>query len=445
MKRILLLTLLLSATSWATAQVCGCTDPLANNYNANATVNDGSCTYNSTTVSPTTLGELSETVNGTSGMIFWNDGYWTLNDHTNTNLYKLDSTSGALLDSLDIATGGNYDTEEVSQDSLYLYFGDMGNNAGSRTNLRIVRISKASLLAHAPVSDTIYFSYSDQTDFTASSQNTDYDCESFVVGADSIFVFTKQWVSEGTVCYGFPKVPGTHVATPRGECNVGGLITGATYLPDKRIVVLCGYSNLLNPFIYLLYDFQGENFFSGNKRKLSFSALQRDQVEAIATSNALDYYITNEYYVYNGIITIPRPAKLQKLDLSPYLSGYLESLNVPAEDTIVPGGDTIVPGDTITPGGDTIPTDGIAWWDGEHLWIYPNPVVDEIHVECPTALSDSEYRIYDLQGKLRAQGHLENGVIRVGDHHLPPAVYLLQVQALGQRAVSRLFVLQRNN
>ena len=395
-------TLLISAASFsAKAQVCGCTDPLATNYNANATVNDGSCTYASTTISATSIGELDETLNGTSGMIYWNGGYWTYNDHTDTHLYQIDSTTASIIGSLQIAPSGNYDTEEISQDSLYLYFGDIGNNSGTRTNLHILRISKQGLIDNDFVIDTIFFSYADQTDFTSSPQATDFDCESFIVGEDSIFVFTKQWVSEGTVCYGFPKEPGTYEATARGTCNVGGLITGATYIPDKRIVVLCGYSSTLQPFIYLLYDFQGEDFFSGNKRKLSFSMLVRDQVEAIATSDALHYYITNEYFVYQSIIT--RPSKLQVLDLSSYLEDYIESLNViPADSTST---------DTTATDTTHIIPESIVENIQNILTIAPNPVCTELHLQPSEYVEGAEYLIYNMKGQRVDQGVIRDGMV----------------------------------
>jgi len=51
------------------AQICGCTDPLANNFNPLATSNDGTCTYNTSIVSPESSWSLPTILNETSGLI----------------------------------------------------------------------------------------------------------------------------------------------------------------------------------------------------------------------------------------------------------------------------------------------------------------------------------------------------------------------------------------
>ena len=477
------------------AQVCGCTDPLASNYNASATVNDGSCQYASTTIRFEEIGEMdNDRIGGTSGMIYWNGGYWTYNDHVNTYLYKLDSLTGQIVDSLRVATSGNYDTEEISQDSAYLYFGDFGNNTASRTNLHVLRIEKQAFINQTHTIDTIFFSYPDQTEFNTESMQTDFDCESFVVGADSIYVFTKQWLSLGTVCYAFPKTPGTYVAVRKGECHVAGLVTGATYLPEKRLVVLCGYSprdpllSALTPFFYLLYDFQSEDFFSGNKRKLNTSS-NPHQVEAIATSNALVYYITNEHFSYNigGFYTLNDNTKLSRLNLTDYLSGYLESLNAPVdtvpEDTVatktytitvvvddptmggVTGGGIYEIGSTATltaiphsgyrftcwndndtvnprsvqvvedatytayfePVGNTEDTTLLSDFSNGTVRIYPNPATDWLCIENPQNLSII-YHIYNVKGQMIDSGTIVSGRIDLSSSKFLRGAFLLVLQ-----------------
>lgn len=322
MKYAFLITLIIICLS-SNAQISGCTDPLANNYNLEATINDGSCTYGTATVSSLVSTELPEIMQETSGLIYWNNKLWTHNDDSDINLYSFDFDNVANYNTYELTGTQNKDQEEISQDSNYIYLGDFGNNvSGNRTNLRILRIEKQSLLDGSPIIDTIHFTYSNQTNFTATEANeTDFDCESFIVSTDSIYLFTKQWVSEKTSVYSLSKYPGEHIAYYKNEFNVGGLITGAVYNRAKRCIVLCGYSSLVQPFFYLLYDFNGNDFFSGNKRKISFSK-SLHQVEGITTNDWLTFYASNEKLV--KIITIK--SKIHTVDLSSYLSTYLNAI-----------------------------------------------------------------------------------------------------------------------
>lgn len=393
------------------AQMCGCTDSLASNYNDSATINDGSCVYETTIIDTNLVGTLDAVIEGSSSLFFWNNGYWTYNDHNDNCLYHIDSAHATILETLCINGLNNYDTEEISQDSLYLYFGEIGNNSGNRHNLHILRIRKESLVNHIYEMDTIWFSYEDQTDFTPQTQATDFDCEAFVVTRDSIFLFTKQWVSTQTTLYSLPKTPGHHIAR-RGETyNVNGLITGATYLPNYQLVVLCGYDynsdNLLtamHPFIILLYDFQEDKFFSGNKRRLDLDLSMRAQVEAIATNNALDYYITSEHYAANVIFfNIDVPAQLQRLDLRAYLLPYLNRFGVSDNPVATP--------------------DPLERESG--FRIYPNPATDRLYIHCHQTLSGTEYEVFNLNGQLMMEGILKDNVIYLNNRNLVTGKYIL--------------------
>jgi hypothetical protein len=299
-------------------QIPGCTDPLSKNYNPLATQNDGSCSYSRTRIKPDFSVQLSPVLKETSSLLFWNSVLWTTNDDRDTTLYGMDTT-GVIQKKIPLQKIANTDWEEMAQDSLYFYIGDFGNNvSGNRKDLHILRIKKESLAENAQKIDTISFSYSDQTDFRkAKSNTTNFDCEAFIVTDDSIYLFTKQWKRKSTTVYALPKTPGNHVAQLKESYNVKGLITGATYVPSKKIIVLSGYSKTVSPFIYLLYNYNKSDFFTANKRKIKI-ALPFHQIEGITTQDGLKYYLTNENFVRKPIINTPQ--QLHRFDLSQFLS-----------------------------------------------------------------------------------------------------------------------------
>jgi len=383
------------------AQVYGCTDKLSTNYNPNATINDGSCLYASASVEVTSV-NLHAEVRETSGLVFINGDLYTHNDDSDINIYKLDTVAGAISQKLPITGTANQDWEDIDQDDKYIYIGDFGNNvSGNRSNLRVIRVDKKSLLSGNPVVNSINFKYSNQTDFSPKPNNaTDFDCEAFIVGKDNIYLFTKQWVSKQTSVYVLPKTPGTHTAQLSGTYNVGGLITGATYLEDKKLVALSGYSTLLSPFISLLYDYKGHDFFSGNKRKLNVS-LSFNQIEGIATQNGLDYFLSNENFVQAPFINTAQ--KLHKLSLAPYLSDYLK---------IVESRGNLGTIDTLS---------------GAGISIYPNPAFDIVRIDSKPNIVGRQFTIADVNGKQVLKGKLNNVSNVVDISALNGGIYLVNI------------------
>ena len=364
--------LLLVPLAACNAQVAGCTDPKANNYDPSATSNDGSCTYDPYSVSPVQTDQLDPVLNETSGLTLWEDLVWTHNDSDDNHLYGLDGSNGEIKREEELVGAENYDWEEIDSDAQYIYVGDIGNNSGNRTDLHILRVEKSSLGTGSPVYDTIRFSYEDQVNFNpGGGQNTDFDCEAFVVTPDSIYLFTKQWISKGTTVYAIPNSPGTHVAQNVGTYYVAGLVTGATYLPEKRLLVLIGYTGLLSPFFHLCYDFRGHDFFSGNNRRITVS-LPFHQFEGIVTGDGLEYYASNE-----ANATVLVPARFHKFDLSDLLEQYLLSLGT---------GESYVP---------------------ERARLWPSPAGEFITVELGSGRYPAAFEIIDAAARVVRRGILE--------------------------------------
>jgi hypothetical protein len=395
---ILLFPLFLLQVLPAESQVTGCTDSLAINYNPAATVNDGSCAYDQASIAPLSSIELSSQISETSGLTFWNNLLWTHNDNTDTKLYGLDTVNGNIIQTYLLNNITNTDWEEISEDNDYLYIGDFGNNYnGNRTDLKILRVSKASLLSNNPLIDTIGFSYSDQINFSLTgANNTDFDCEAMIVSTDSIYLFTKQWVSKGTSVYSLPKTPGMYIAEHISGYDVEGLVTGATYLEEQRLVILCGYSVLLSPFTWLLYDFPDHRFFSGNKRKISVS-LPFHQTEAVYTANGLKVYVTNEAFIQFPFIN--NPQQLHIFDFAPFLAGYLNNQTLTID---------LIHGQ-------------------KDVFIFPNPATTFVFLKVADSLKDQEFRIINSSGSIIEYGRMTGNAVTIDVSRLRSGIYLIKI------------------
>lgn len=312
----------LAITTAAYSQISGCTDPLAQNYNSKAQINNGSCSYKTLKLKPEYSKQLSDSIHETSGLIAFKNLLWTHNDDHDKTIYGLDSL-GKIKRKIILNDVENHDWEEITQDDLHLYIGDFGNNySGNRKDLKILKIEKKSFLEEKPKIETISFSYSDQTDFSPSKPNkTDFDCEAFIVSKDSIYLFTKQWNSSKTSIYSLPNQAGSQIAKLKSTLDTQGLVTGATYLENKKLIVLCGYTKLGKPFLYLLYDFKNQDFVSGNKRRIGLR-LPFHQIEGIATKDGLHYFLTNESLVRKPVINVPQ--QIHYFDLSALLNFYIQ-------------------------------------------------------------------------------------------------------------------------
>ena len=181
------------------------------------------------------LTSLSSELEETSGLLNLDGHIFTHNDSgSDAKLYELDTITGSVLRTIVVANAVNTDWEDLAADDNYVYIGDIGNNAGDRTDLKVLRVSRASLLANDTISaDSILYDYSDQTDFTPATFANDYDAEALMVLGDSLAIFSKNWVNQKTRWYTLPKTPGTYTAQLRDSLDVGGLITAADINPTS--------------------------------------------------------------------------------------------------------------------------------------------------------------------------------------------------------------------
>lgn len=286
MKKSLIISAFTIISFIGLAQKQGCTDSHAYNYKATATLNDGSCLYDPLILQPEVLIEsLPSKVDETSGLIWFADSFWTHNDSGGEPaIYRLDKQTGELLETVTIVNGENVDIEDITQDDTYIYIADFGNNYGTRQDLTIYKIKKSaidlSLPETAVEAEKIFISYNDQDSFERKNRKNNFDAEALLSFGDHLYLFTKNWVDEQTKCYKISKKPGTYPLEVYSTFNVRGLITGADYKATDNSIILVGYENFV-PFVWVLWDFKNDEFFSGNKRRADFAFIQGAQTEGI--------------------------------------------------------------------------------------------------------------------------------------------------------------------
>lgn len=243
--------------------------------------------------------ELPTEIKETSGLLFLNGKIITHNDSGDSaNLYEIDSLSGNLLRTININNATNVDWEDVTEDENHIYIGDIGNNNGTRTDLKIYKILKSDYLNSNSVSaEIISFSYEDQTNFD-SSESHNFDAEALVFYEDSFLIFTKNRGDFKTNVYKIPITIGNHSAVKVSTANIEGLITGATTSNDN--FYLCGYDASLIPFlIYISFNrAPGDDVFSYGfvKESLKNQIGQGSQVEAITSYKTGKFYISREFF-----------------------------------------------------------------------------------------------------------------------------------------------------
>jgi PKD repeat protein len=321
--QFILIGIVLCFTFNTQAQVSGCTDPQANNYNNAATINNGSCTYNPTNLPLTDKTNLSTPLlNESSGLTFFDGKLWSFSDSGNPNdIYRIDTVTNTIFQTVEVSNATNVDWEDMASNNDYLFVGDFGNNNGNRQDLKIYRINKSALTptVTSVTASIINFSFSDQTSFVSNPTNHNFDCEAMIFLNDSIHLFSKNWVDFQTKHYVLPNSPGTHVAQLRETLNTGFLVTGAT-VQQYGVISLIGYLRTgTKPIsLYMLYDYSNNFLFNGNKRKFDLSNQNvYGQMEGIEFFNGYLGFVSNELYTTGANV----PAKLRTFNLAAYLPG----------------------------------------------------------------------------------------------------------------------------
>ncbi len=390
-KLLLLGGLLIGLPALGNAQP-GCTDPQASNYDNTATANDGSCVYDPTNYSLQLIAELPAVLKECSGIQWIDDELYIHNDAGNAEqIYRIDPGTGLIAFNHLLENGDNVDWEDLTENADYLFLGDFGNNIGNRTDLTIYRIAKTELDVVLLEADKITFTFEDQTDFSEQPNNHDFDCEAMVYYNDSLHLFTKNWVDERTRHYVLTAEPGDHTARLRESYDVQGLITSAD-ISDSGELVLLGYTATGLNFMWLLFDFQGAQFFSGNKRRIELgNGLTNSQTEGITFQEGRNGLICSEAFEVSQTLTLPQ--KLLAFSIEDWIdeTTRVEDLEFTAQ-----------------------------------VQLYPNPATETLFLQADKNLS---WQAYDEQGRLMISGrYLQGTTTRIECGHWSAGVYWIQLE-----------------
>lgn len=247
----------------------------------------------------TLVTKLEELISETSGLAYLNGKIISHNDSRGqAALYEIDPSTGKVTRTVVIKNAKNIDWEEVTFDNNYLYIGDIGNNKGSRTNLRIYRVPVSEYVSAANdtvSAEVINFHYSDQKDFTSNQYATNYDAEALLSYQGKLYIFTKNWLNSWTNIYAVLNQKGDQTAVRIDSINVKGLVTGAVYNVAANKVLL-SVNNLKGASVVELTGFSANLFSNGGsvKYQLAVPSGYSAQIEGITPVTDSYYYLSAE-------------------------------------------------------------------------------------------------------------------------------------------------------
>ena len=240
---------------------------------------------------------LSDSLNENSGLEFFNNRLFTINDGGNTSeIFEIDKISGKIQNDFKTKLI-NKDSEAITSGSTNLYIGDFGNNVGTRKDLMIYKIPFDTLVTALSSNNAqpIRFYYPEQKDFTPKNINNDYDAEAMIFLNEKIHVFTKEWASKSTTHYIVdPNISENQPAQKVETYPTGYVVTDAAYFEQK--LYLIGYTKKAEVFLTIFTESESGIFFKDKPKKYYLgSSLSLGQIEGIAVDEK-GIYISSEQF-----------------------------------------------------------------------------------------------------------------------------------------------------
>ena len=237
---------------------------------------------------------LSDSLKETSGLTFFRDKLYTINDGGNSSeIFEIDKSSGKILDVIKTDLK-NKDWEAITSDSTNTYIGDFGNNAGTRKDLKIYKIPFKDSVKIGSIQEIPFF-YPEQKDFQPKNINNDFDAEAMIFLNGKIHLFTKEWISKSvTHYYVNPNVFVQQPAEKIESFKTDFVATDASYF-DKKLYLI-GYTKNTEVFLSVFDETEPGVFFKQQPRKYYLgSSLVIGQIEGIAVDES-GIYISGEEF-----------------------------------------------------------------------------------------------------------------------------------------------------
>ena len=241
---------------------------------------------------------LSDSLKENSGLDFFQNRLFTINDSGNTSeIFEISKKTGRIKNifKTDLI---NKDWEAITSDSANLYIGDFGNNVGSRKDLVIYKIPFDSTFNQFDFAQPqkISFYYPEQKDFNAKNLNNNFDAEAMVYLQGKIHVFTKEWAAKATTHYVVdPSLLEDQPAQKIETYQTGYVVTDAAY--DHQKLYLIGYTKKAEVYLTVFNETETGIFFTEKPKKYYLgSSLTLGQIEGIAVDEE-GIYISGEAFI----------------------------------------------------------------------------------------------------------------------------------------------------
>ena len=259
---------------------------------------------------PVSVNMLDAKVNETSGLIFFNNSFWTINDSGNENiLYRIDAKTGSVSAEIRIANSTNIDWEELTQDQDYVYIADIGDNSVKRNEKQIYRVRKSELLqisGNGDVSsEVIRFSYP-----AVEGKVVNYDAEALIAYKGELHLFTKDLFETNHFTVSIQ--PGTSTAGFIEKYKSDGMVTGAALDVSNNTLIMVGYMGFGDRLLWQFRSSDDKHFFNLPAKSYTMGAVtETGQVEAVCFSPERTLYFSNESFgaVKQQLWTVTYPVK----------------------------------------------------------------------------------------------------------------------------------------